>query len=1574
MDRNRHARRGPAPDQHRDHRSRSVAALAPRVAGAFLLAASALLAFAPAAEAQNVRPETPTGFSATGSTTSISVTLTWDAGTNPMAAGETITGFRIDWRVSSKNGDWDAPNAADGTETITDGAATSLTLTDAPPYNLQEDTEYDFRIRSIRSGSGFTTSWFTGNDALQARTGTPPAAPAVTGVSSPMPDGVYEAGDTIDITVAFSAAVTVTGTPTLELNPGDTNRPASYVSGSGTDTLTFRYTVQPLDFDRELNYTGTDALALPSGATIRDADGNDAALALPAPGAAGSLSASKGLMVISALPVIVSPAEGATLTFARPEFRVRQDAALGRTLQLVVVRTAPETGSCARLADLFTATQVTAETLVSTADTYTLAATADQPAGTHCYSAALGGDFISAPVKVTLDLPVPTIRLSRTALEVDEGRTATYTVRLRTQPTSSVVIDIASDNSDVTVQPAQLTFTTSNWSSARTVTASASQDDDAANDTGTLTHSVVDASSADEYDGLTATLAVTVDDDETAGITLSALSESPVPENGMATYTVVLDAKPTADVFLHIITDNGDVTVLPASLSFTPANWDTARTMTVSAADDGDSLDETATQTHTVVDSTSADEYDGLSAALQVQVRDDDVPGLTVPGTALSVGEGRTATYTVKLQVEPSEAVVVAVTSDNRDVTVDKPRLIFTSTNWSTGETVRVRAAEDGDIADDMAMLTHRIVDRESASEFRSVADETLAVTVNDNDTEVSRSIRIAPTTVNEGDGTVEIEVTVDLGEQPASPLYYAVWAWSILDDDDDRDFTGGEYPESRGPHIRVRTGPDGVLTHTLRLRLVDDDRMESNETARISFLASDTPGGEVAFGRLDTGLTITDNDRPGVRVSRGTLTVPEGGSATYTLRLNTAPAADVTVMVTTNHSEVDPQPRQLTFTPDNWDSPQTVTVSATEDDDQVDDRTTLTHTVTSTDTRYNNVGIAPVSVVVSDGGAAPPLPPPPSGTALSVADASASEGEAVRFTVRLSGEVPVEALELVATPSSGPGDSATASTDYATAEQSISIAAGQTSATFAVATVQDDEAEADETFTVTLSPKPGTSLPAGVVITRATATGTIVSDDLVAHRLPLVIPADHALGLRSITRLINRFDTAGEVRIEAFDDEGVLHGPVTLNIDANEAVQFSSADLEEGNTDKGLSGGVGDGEGDWRLELESTLDLQVLGYVLTTDGFLATMHDMVPGSEAGHRVPFFNPGRNRSLASRLRVVNPGAETAEVSIEGVDARGEAGESAVVLSLPAGTSRTLSASELESGDAEGLSGALGTGAGKWQLVVTTDRPVVVMSLLASATGYLSNLSTAPEPTAAGADDAPAAQRLHLVIPADHAMGLRSITRLVNRSDTAGEVRIEAFDDAGALHGPVTLSIGANEAVQFSSADLEEGNAGKGLSGGVGDGEGDWRLELTSTLDLQVLGYVLTTDGFLATMHDTVALVGEEHRVPFFNPGRNRSLASRLRLVNPGTEAAEVTIEGIDARGDAGESAVVLSLPAGAARTLSAHDLESGEAEGLTGALGTGSGNWQLVVTADRPVVVMSLLASATGYLSNLSTAP
>ena len=89
--------------------------------------------------------------------------------------------------------------------------------------------------------------------------------------------------------------------------------------------------------------------------------------------------------------------------------------------------------------------------------------------------------------------------------------------------------------------------------------------------------------------------------------------------------------------------------------------------------------------------------------------------------------------------------------------------------------------------------------------------------------------------------------------------------------------------------------------------------------------------------------------------------------------------------------------------------------------------------------------------------------------------------------------------------------------------------------------------------------------------------------------------------------------------------------------------------------------------------------------------------------------------------------VNTGANDERVSIEGVDDQsGNAGP--VTLTLPAGESRTLSASDLENG-ARGFAGTLGAGAGKWRLLITAGRSVVGMSLLESAGGQLTNISTA-----------------------------------------------------------------------------------------------------------------------------------------------------------------------------------------------------------------------------------------------------
>ena len=395
-----------------------------------------------------------------------------------------------------------------------------------------------------------------------------------------------------------------------------------------------------------------------------------------------------------------------------------------------------------------------------------------------------------------------------------------------------------------------------------------------------------------------------------------------------------------------------------------------------------------------------------------------------------------------------------------------------------------------------------------------------------------------------------------------------------------------------------------------------------------------------------------------------------------------------------------------------------------------------------------------------------------------------------------------------------------------------------------------------------------------------------------VRHDLPLVMSASN-LRQQGFVRIINRSNRAGSVSIEAVDDSGRRFGPIHLSLDAEEAVQFNSRDLERGNPGVGLSGGVGDGSGNWRLELESTLDIEPLAYIRTLDGFLTSMHEVAREvAPMRYRVPIFNPGRNRSLVSWLRLINPGRDSASIVVSGLDARGNAAPGGDVrLTLGAGRAREITSQQLENG-ASGLSGRLGQGTGKWQLSVSSDSPIQAMGLMETRSGHLTNLSRGV---------APGQRTIPLVLPASEA-GRQGFVRIINRSNRAGSVSIEAIDDTGRHFTPVILSLDPKGAVQFNSRDLEGGNPDIGLSRGVGNGTGNWRLKLETTLDIESLAYIRTSDGFLTGMHEVAAAEGTSMRyhVPIFNPGRNRSLVSWLRLVNPGERAADISIDALDAR--------------------------------------------------------------------------
>ncbi|WAJ36957.1 Ig-like domain-containing protein [Pseudomonas sp. GOM7] len=154
------------------------------------------------------------------------------------------------------------------------------------------------------NGTQLTTS-YAGGTGTNDLTLTAPTAPTVTNVSSSTANGTYKIGDTIVVTVQFSSTVNVTGTPTLTLETGTTDRVLNYLSGSGSDTLSFSYTIQAGDSSADLDYASTSALSL-NGGSIQDGTSQAALLTLPTPGAAGSLGANKALVVDGVRPAASS--------------------------------------------------------------------------------------------------------------------------------------------------------------------------------------------------------------------------------------------------------------------------------------------------------------------------------------------------------------------------------------------------------------------------------------------------------------------------------------------------------------------------------------------------------------------------------------------------------------------------------------------------------------------------------------------------------------------------------------------------------------------------------------------------------------------------------------------------------------------------------------------------------------------------------------------------------------------------------------------------------------------------------------------------------------------------------------------------------------------------------------------------------------------------------------------------------------------------------------------------------------------------------------------------------------------
>ena len=375
------------------------------------------------------------------------------------------------------------------------------------------------------------------------------------------------------------------------------------------------------------------------------------------------------------------------------------------------------------------------------------------------YEEALHSPFVEATDQFA-EFTVPA------TLSLTEGTPHTYNVTLLAPPTGDVTIDITAGG-DLGVNPGSLTFTMDNWDTPQGVELTPGADDDAVDDTQAIRLAVA-AGSAPEYLDLVTFTHATVEDDDTAGATLtfpSQASTRTLADEGSEQYSVVLDAQPTADVIIDIET-TGDISADPASLTFTPGNWNAPQNVTITDAGDDDAVDDTNTLSHAVQQG-SATEYTGVTVDdVTVQVTDDDSAGVEVSADSLALNEGEGRAYSVWLTAQPTGTVSVTVAAGG-DLVVNPTTLTFRPNDWE-GQNVNVYAGHDVDATDDTATITHSVAVG-SVSEFRSARVSSVAVTVTDDDEpQMTLEFVSGNYAFDEGDATAAAAVKLTTNEAVA--------------------------------------------------------------------------------------------------------------------------------------------------------------------------------------------------------------------------------------------------------------------------------------------------------------------------------------------------------------------------------------------------------------------------------------------------------------------------------------------------------------------------------------------------------------------------------------------------------------------------------------------------------------------------------------------------------------------------------------------------------------------------------------------------------------------------------------
>ena len=466
-----------------------------------------------------------------------------------------------------------------------------------------------------------------------------------------------------------------------------------------------------------------------------------------------------------------------------------------------------------------------------------------------------------------------------------------------------------------------------------------------------------------------------------------------------ASFTIVLTGKPSDDVTIELVsTDASEGSVFPASVKFSPATWETPQTVIITPVDDA-IVDGPQVFSVSLSSAASVDASYAALGKMRVQVtnNDDEIPLLVVSAVEAYTNEtGATDTFTVSLSNQPMGTVLVNVALEDATEGALKPnKLTFTSANWSTPQTVTVSGVDDK-VSD--GNQTYPITLSAAGSEdlgYRKAPVKVVSVTNMDDDTPGVSIIGGGKLETSELGNYANFGVV--LNHQPMGNVTVSI--------------TSGDLTEGTVSPAQVEFTPANWQTpQNVTITPVRDWIVDGLQTYPVTLSAKGSVDTVYqALPPVDLMVDSVDADSVGIRVSPtgGLYTNEKGMPSTFEVYLSSKPSANVTIPFTSsNEAEVVIQGAvanllELTFTPDNFNTPQTVTLIGQDDlgANNLDASVWITSSAAvSTDLAYSGLGVSSVYVINYDNATASLIV---GGSVASLA--SFSEAQVISLTFKLS-------------------------------------------------------------------------------------------------------------------------------------------------------------------------------------------------------------------------------------------------------------------------------------------------------------------------------------------------------------------------------------------------------------------------------------------------------------------------------------------------------------------------------------------------------------------------------------------